>query len=171
MSPWLVAGVWLLVTLDRALMGYRLAMGRSGLLDKRRSYQRATVGAGLLGQLPLAAVTVVAVILVQRASAATAVEFNEAIGRFLVVGGCYAAIILATSTLCALPSVTVRTAASVIVFGPLTLLRPLVVVLTVAVAVGPNPSAQLAASGLLVAIPGVTNEPLLDRRFARTIAA
>jgi hypothetical protein len=171
MNLTLVAVVWVLVTLDCSLMGYRLAMGRSAVLDKRRYYQRAAVRGGLLGLLPLFVVTTIAVVLVNRGGPSTATEFNNAMGRFIVVGGTYAAIILAASALCALPSVTIRTAASVIVFGPLTLLRPLVVVLTIGLAIGSSPTTQLVAVGLLVAIPGVAIEPLIDHRIAKAISA
>ncbi len=167
MNPVLVGGVWLLVSLDCALMGYRLAMGRSTLLRKRRYFQLATVRGGLLGLVPLAAVRSVGVVLVERGEPTVATGFDQAMGRFLIVGGCYASLILGASMLCALPSVTVRTAASVMIFGPLTLLRPLVVVLTIAVSLGPRPSTELIALGLLVAIPGVAIEPLLDRRIVR----
>lgn len=169
MNPVLIAGVWLLVTLDCALIGYRMAMGRSALLDKRHYYQRAIRNGALAGLVPLSVVTLAAVLLVSRAGPNVAVEFNNAMERFLIVGGCYAAIILAATSLCALPSVTVRTAASVIIFGPLTLLRPLVVVLTIGAALGSSPSAPLAAIGLLIAVPGIAIEPILDRRTARQL--
>ena len=171
MNPWLVSAVWALVVLDCALMGYRLAMGRSALLDKRRAHVRASVRAGLAGLVPLSLVTAVAVVLVERGGASTAAAFDDAMVRFVVVGGAYAALILGASALCAIPSVVVRTAASVVIFGPLTLLRPAVVVLTVAVAVGPDPSAALVAVGLLVAVPGVAIEPLADRRIAAGLVA
>lgn len=169
MNPALVATVWALVALDCALMGYRLEMGRSALLDKRRRYQRASVRAGVGATVPLTAVTAIAVVLVERGGPETAAAFDSAMGRFVVVGGAYAAIILGTWALCALPSLTVQTGASVVVFGPLTLLRPAVVVLTVAAAVGPDPSVELVLVGLLVAVPGVTIEPVLDRRIARAL--
>jgi hypothetical protein len=165
-NPLLVVGVWVLVTLDCALMGLRLALGRSALLDKRRALQWATVRAGLLGQVPLAVVTAVAVSLVGRGGADTAAAFDDAMVRFCGIGGAYAAAILATSALCLLPSVAVRSAASVIIFGPLTLLRPAVVVATVGGALGTDPPAELLVVGLLVAVPGVAIEPVLDRRAA-----
>lgn len=166
MNPRLVAGVWVLVSLDCGLMGYRLAMGRSGAIDKRRYYQRATVRSALIGQIPIAILTVVAVLLAHHGGAATSNAFNGAMRRFIMVGGAYAALILAASALCAVPSVTLRTAASVVIFGPLTLLRPLVVVATVVYAVGFHPSPPVLLVALLVAIPGIAIEPILDRRIA-----
>ena len=169
MNVGLLAAVWALVVLDCALMGYRLAMGRSRLLDKRRDHQLASIRAGLVGLVPLALVTGVAVVLVDRAGGGATDTVNAAMGRFVVVGGAYAAVILAASALCALPSVTVRAAASVAIFGPLTLLRPLVVVVTVAAAVGPHPPGWLLVIGAAIVVPGVAIEPLLDRRVARSL--
>jgi len=167
-NPALVAAVWALVTLDCGLIGYRLAMGRMAILDKRRYHQRATVRAGLAGQAPLAVVTLLAVFLCWH-HPATGRAFDGAMRRFLVVGGAYAALILATSALCGFRSVTLRTISSVVVFGPLTLLRPVVVVATVVFAVGPHPTPALVVVGVLIAVPGVGIEPLLDRRIARRL--
>ena len=171
MSPELVAGVWALVTLDCTLLGYRLAMGRSALLDKRRYHLRASLRAGLAGQIPLIAVIVLAVLFAHSGGSAVTTAFDEAMRRFIVVGGSYAALILGTWALCAFRSVTVGTVASVLVFGPLTLLRPVVVVLTVGVAIGPNPPTALVVVGLLVVVPGIGLEPVLDRRIAKQLLA
>jgi hypothetical protein len=170
-SPELIAGVWALVTLDCTLMGYRLAMGRSALLDKRRYHLRASLRAGLAGQIPLIAVIVLAVLLAHRGGSTVTAAFDDAMGRFIFVGGSYAALILGTWAFCAFRSVTVTTVASVLVFGPFTLLRPVVVVLTVGFAIGPNPPTGLLVVGLLVVVPGAGLEPVLDRRIANHLLA
>lgn len=167
MNPALLAVIWVLVSLDCALMGYRLAMGRSALLDKRRYFQLASLRGALFAQGPLLAVTVLAVVLVERGGPGLADEFDEAMARFAAAGGAYAAVILVASLVCLFPSVTVRAAASVTIFGPLTLLRPLVVIATVLVAVGTNPAPEVLAVGLCAVVPGVLWEPLMDRRIAR----
>jgi hypothetical protein len=146
-------------------------MGRNALLDKRRYYQWSSVRAGLLGQVPIAAVTGLALVLVVTGPVGMGQQFDRAAVRLLWVGLPYAVVILAASALCALPSVTVRTAASVVVFGPLTLLRPLVAVAAVAVAVAPDPQWQLVVVGVLVVVPGVCFEPLVDRRIGRRLEA
>ena len=169
MNPWLVAGVWGLVTLDCALMGYRLAMGRSALLDKRRAHRSAASRAAIAGQIPLALVVLVAAVLAGRGGPVVGSALDDAMRRFIAVGGSYAALILGTWAFCALRSVAVRTVASVLVFGPFTLLRPLVVILTVVIAVGTDPSAELVVLGLLVVAPGIGLEPVLDRRIAQQI--
>jgi hypothetical protein len=150
-------------------MGYRLAMGRSALLEKRRYHLLASVRAGLAAQIPLIAVIVVAAVLAHRGGSAVTTAFNEAMGRFIVVGGSYAALILATWALCAFRSVTVATVASVVVFGPFMLLRPVVAVVTVGFAIGLNPPTGLLVVGLLVVVPGVGLEPILERRIAKQL--
>ncbi|MCO5322064.1 MAG: hypothetical protein M9922_11785 [Microthrixaceae bacterium] len=169
MNPRLVATVWVLVTLDCALIGYRLAMGRTARLDKRRYHQIASARGALLGQAPLAAVTALGVLVVVRGGEEVATEFNSAMSRFIAAGGAYAGLILVASAMCSLRSVRVRTVASVVIFGPLTLLRPAVVILTVAFAVGRHPTPGLALVGLTVVIPGVCLEMVLDRRIARRL--
>lgn len=169
MNPLLVVAVWALVTLDCALMGYRLAMGRRATLAKASYHRRAGARAALVGQVPLAVVTALAVALVARGGDGTAAAFDAAMGRFVLVGAGYAALMLGTWALCAIPSTAVRTAASVLVFGPWTLLRPVVVVATVVAAVGPDPSPGLLVVGAVVVVPGVVVEPVLDRRIARDL--
>ena len=171
MSLPLLAVVWLLVLLDCSLMGYRLALGTSGLVRKRPAHLRAAGRGALLGIVPAAAVTVVALVLVDRGGPSVADEPDAALARLAVVGGVYAVVILGTWAACIIPTVTVQTVASVVVFGPLTLLRPVIVVLAVGVAVVPDASAPLVALGALVAIPGVVIEPVLDRRVARRLLA
>ncbi len=167
MSPVLVAAVWVLVTIDCAFMGYRLAMGRTAVIDKVAYHRRAALRAALVGQVPLAVVVAVAVALAVGGGGGTARSLDGAKVRLVTVGGTYAAVILGTWALCVIPSVTVRTAANVVVFGPLTFLRPVIVAVTVAAAVGPDPSVALVAVGALVIVPGVAVEPVLERRIAQ----
>jgi len=162
----LVAAVWALVSLDCGLMGYRLAMGRSGLVDKRRAHLRASLRAIALGQLPLAGIVVLAELFVRHEDLAAA-DVDTAMRRLVVAGGAFAVLILGTWALVAVPSVPVRAAANVIVFGPFTLLRPPIVVATVAFAVWGHASTPLLVIAALVVIPGVLVEPLADLRLAR----
>lgn len=162
-----VAAAWVLVTLDAALMAYRLAMGRSGLLDKRRMHQQASARGVLYVQPAIIATVALTLLLIRAGGPGLASAFDESLRRFLTIGGTYAALILGTSLLCLVPSPTVRSAASVMVFGPFTLARPAVVVVTVAWSVLPDPRWQLVVVGLAIALPGVLVEPYLDRRIAR----
>jgi hypothetical protein len=139
------------------------------VLDKRPYHQLTSVRAGLAGQIPLVAMIGLAVVLAQRGGSTVTTAFDDAMGRFIAVGGSYAALILGTWAFCVFRSVTVRTVASVLVFGPFTLLRPIVVIATVGFALGPNPPPALLVVGLLVVVPGIALEPTLDRRIARQL--
>jgi hypothetical protein len=162
-----LAVLWILVSLDCALMGYRIAMGRAALLDKLRYHQRRSIRAAALGQPALAAVTVLATCLIIVGPDGTDAAFNDAMVRLLVVAVPYAACLLATTAVCILPSVSARTATSIVIFGPFTLARPVVVIVAVAYAVLPNPRWQLVLVGLLVLVPGVLFEPCVDRRISQ----
>jgi len=164
-----LAALWILVSLDCALMGYRLAMGRSALLDKRRYHQRRSLRAAAVGQPALAAVTLLTACLVAAGPVGIDGAFNAAMVRLLVVAVPYAACILATTAVCILPSVSARTAASIVIFGPFTLIRPLVVSIAVLYAVLPDPRWQLVLVGFIVAVPGVLLEPCLDRRISHNL--
>jgi hypothetical protein len=159
--------LWILVSLDCALMGYRIAMGRSALLDKRRYHQRRSMRAAALGQAALASVTMLATCLIIAGPAGIGAVFNDAMVRLLVVALPYGACLLATTAVCIVPSVSARTAATIIIFGPFTLVRPLVVIVAVAYAVLPDPRWQLVLVGFLVIVPGVLFEPCVDRRISQ----
>ncbi len=162
-----LAVLWVLVSLDCALMGYRIAMGRSALLDKRRYHQRRSLSAAALGQPALTAITLLTVFLIIAGPDGTDAAFNDAIVRLLVVALPYAVCLLATTAVCILPSVATRTAASIIIFGPFTLVRPVAVIVAVAYAVLPDPRWQLVLVGFLVLAPGVLFEPCIDRRISQ----
>jgi hypothetical protein len=169
MNPSTLALIWLLVTLDCALMGYRLSMGRSALLDRRRTHQRRSLAAAATGQPAIAAVAALTAGLVATGQDGLGPSVDDAMVRLLHVAVPYAATILAATAACLAPSVVVRTAASVVIFGPLTLLRPVVVVAAVGVAVLPDPCWQLVLVGVLVVVPGALAEPFLDRRISTGI--
>lgn len=169
MSPAVLAVVWLLVSLDCALMGYRLAMGRSALLDKRARHRRASMRAALLGQPALAGMTLLAVGLVATGPTGLGAAFDDAMIRLLAVAVPYAAVLLAATALCLVPSRAVRTVATVTIFGPLSLFRPVLVIGAVGYAVLPDPQWPLVLMGALIVIPGVLVEPWIDLRIARRL--
>lgn len=126
--------LWALATVDAALIGYREAAGRSGLIDKGAYYRRAMLRGALFGQLAVAVVgAVVAVVLVFSPRPLALVrELQGAGARMLVFYVPYALVIFLTFAVRAAPSVDIRSITSVVIFGPFTLLRPFVVVAGVA---------------------------------------
>lgn len=126
-SVWL--WLWLLATVDSAFIGYREAAGRNALIYKRAYYRRALIRGALLGQVAVLIVGVItAAALASSSNAGILFSRIEIVGaRMLIVYVPYALIILLTFLIRALPSVDIRSITSVLIFGPFTFIRPLVV--------------------------------------------
>jgi hypothetical protein len=126
----MIAGVlWLLATVDSAFIGYREAAGRNALIRKRAYFRRALIRGALFGQVAVLVVGVItAIALVTSSDAAALLSKFETIGaRMLMVYVPYAVVLLITFCIRAVPSVDIRSITSVLVFGPFTFIRPLVV--------------------------------------------
>ena len=121
--------LWLLATVDSAFIGYRDAAGRSALIDKRDYYRHALLRGALVGQIAVAIVGIVAGgMLATSTEPARLFATLEQVGtRMLIVYVPYALILTITFFIRAIPSVDIRSITSVLVFGPFTLIRPLVV--------------------------------------------
>ena len=121
--------LWLLATVDSAFIGYREAAGRNALIDKRAYYRHALIRGALLGQLAVLIVGVITVIvLISVRDAGFLFSDLELVGaRMLMVYVPYAVILLITFCVRAIPSVDIRSITSVLIFGPFTFIRPLVV--------------------------------------------
>jgi hypothetical protein len=126
----MIAGLlWLLATIDSAFIGYREAAGRNALIDKRAYFRRALIRGALFGQLAVAFAGVITVIVLATSSDAAALFSNfETVGaRMLTVYIPYAVVLLITFCIRAVPSVDIRSITSVLIFGPFTFIRPLIV--------------------------------------------
>ena len=121
--------LWLLATVDSAFIGYRDAAGRSALINKQHYYRRALLRGALMGQIAVAIAGVVAAgMLATSTQPARLVDtFEQVATRMLLIYVPYALILIATFFVRAIPSVDIRSITSVLVFGPFTLIRPLVV--------------------------------------------
>ena len=162
-----VGVAWLLVSLDLALMGYRVAWGTSALLDNRRRHRRAALGLAAAGQ-PAVLATVAAATALHGRDPGMAAAVEDALERLLWISIPYALLIGAASLALLVRSVDIRSTASVVVFGPLTLIRPVVVLAATVGAVAPDaldhpPLLALASAG---ATGGVGLEVVLNRRAA-----
>ena len=121
--------LWLLATIDSALIGYREAGGRNALIDKSAYYRHALLRGALLGQVAVLIVGVITAVALATSNDARALFSNiESVGaRMLTVYVPYAVILLITMCVRALPSVDIRSITSVLIFGPFTFIRPIVV--------------------------------------------
>jgi hypothetical protein len=147
--------LWLLATVDSAFIGYREAAGRSALIEKKAYYRRALIRGALFGQVAVLIVGVItAIALASSSEAGVLFSRIEIIGaRMLSVYLPYALIILITFCIRALPSVDIRSITSVLIFGPFTFIRP-IVVLAGAVwgVVAAGDAITIALTGLIVSL-------------------
>jgi len=126
----MIAGLlWLLATIDSAFIGYREAAGRNALIQKRAYFRYALIRGALFGQLAVLIVGVITAIALAASSDAAALfaKFELIGARMLTVYIPYAIVLLITFCIRAVPSVDIRSITSVLIFGPFTFIRPLVV--------------------------------------------
>ena len=148
----IAALLWLLATVDSAFIGYREAAGRNALIDKRAYFRHALIRGALFGQLAVLIVGVTtAIVLVSVRDAGFLFSDLELIGaRMLMVYVPYALILLITFCVRAIPSVDIRSITSVLIFGPFTFIRPLVVLAGAVWSVLAAPSAITIALTVLI---------------------
>lgn len=122
--------LYVLALLDGLLCGARVSMGRSAVIAKRRYYLRAQLR-GLVGAEITATIALAALLFVQLLSAhrrALRGDLEAAAERMLWVFLPYAALVLGNILLRLVPSTDIRSATSVMMLGPLTAIRPLVMI-------------------------------------------
>ena len=165
--------LWLLATVDSAFIGYREAAGRNALIDKKDYYRHALTRGALVGQLAVLIVgAVTAVALVNSNHAWLLFTKLEMIGaRMLLVYIPYALIILIALAIRAVPSVDIRSITSTLIFGPFTLIRPLVVLLGAVWGILAAPSAITVALVVLIVCLMLGLEWTLGRLRSRGLIA
>ena len=151
----MIAGLlWLLATVDSAFIGYREAAGRNALIEKGAYFRRALIRGALIGQLAVLIVSVIAAIALATSGDAAALfsEFETVGARMLTVYVPYALIILVTFCIRAVPSVDIRSITSVLIFGPFTFIRPLIMLAGAVWGIVAAPSAVTIAITVLIVI-------------------
>ncbi len=157
----------ILTLTDCILAGFRAAAGRNGSLNKRAYYRAAIVRALFYGLVLLALNVVVLVTLVLTAPdpAATWQLFVSAAGVCVLVFGIFSAFILGAFAFYFAPIGDFRVLTSVIVFGPLTLLRRVVIAGGLAFAVIRVPDVRVAILAVFAGITMLAFEPFLARFY------
>ena len=149
-------GVLLLV--DGAGAGWRAAAGRSGRIDKRRWYLaalgRGVIYAALVGALALAVATV-------GGELASPSPSEDVARAALLVYAPFVGLGAVCAVVRARGSVDARSLASTLVFGPLTLARPLVLAAGAWPALATGGLTAILAAAVLAAM--LVAEPLLAR--------
>jgi hypothetical protein len=144
--------LWLLATLDAGFTGYREAAGRNALIDKRSYYRRAMVRGALFGQVAvaIAAASILLMLLITSDKQTLLADFEQVGARMLIIYLPYAAFILVAFLFRTVPSVDIRSITSTLIFGPFTLIRPLVAVTGVVYGVLDAPRIETIVTGLVV---------------------
>jgi hypothetical protein len=125
--------LYLLATLDGALCGFRSSMGRFPYIHKIRFYTmamlRGVFGAQIASWLSL--LVLLGVMSVSQDRSALRLDLQSAAERMLWIFLPYAALVLFNLALRLVPSTDLRSATSVVFLGPLTFLRPFVMIIGV----------------------------------------
>jgi len=122
--------LFLLASIDGALCGCRTAMGRCPLIRKRRYYATSVLRGVLAAQVVsgFSLLCLLAVIAFSRNPHLLRADLAQSAGRMLFVFIPYAALVLVNIALRVIPSVDIRSATSVFFLGPLTGIRPFVMI-------------------------------------------
>lgn len=147
------------MVLDCALAGFRAATGRNGELDKRRYYNGAMAVGALVGAGLVLAIGALAFGIHAWTAATTAA------GTLVWIYGTYATIVLTAFAFYFAPVGCYRVLTSVIVFGPLTLIRRAVIVAGMVAVAVQTTEPRVVALAVLAGAAMLAVEPWLGRRY------
>jgi hypothetical protein len=161
--------LYLLALLDGLLCGLRASMGRYPPIQKRRYYMhamfRGVVGAQIISTLALIALVLTIIFYPHRDKLRA--DLEPAATRMLWIFLPYAALVLFNLALRLLPSTDLRSATSVIMLGPLTAIRPLVMIAGILYGISGSSLIATRLLALFVLALMLTLEVALNRRAAR----
>ncbi len=164
----IVAALLTLVFFDALLAGFRAAAGRDGRIAKREYYRRAMMRAAWAAVLIVAAHAVLAAVLV--ASAADPADAWRDLLRAgrdcVIVFGAFATLTIVAIAFWFAPHRELRLLPTLLVLGPLTLVRPLVIVTGLAFAAIRTPTPRVCVMATAAAVTMLTLEHLLAREHA-----
>lgn len=164
--------LYLLALLDGILCGLRTSMGRCPLIRKRRYYTTAAVQ-GLLGAQLISTIALIALVGTALLSSRRDVlrgDLEAAAGRMLWVFGPYAALVIFNLAMRLIPSTDVRSATSVMMLGPLTAIRPLVMIAGVLYGIWGSLLTETRVLGLFILALMLSLELALNWRAERVQA-
>lgn len=150
----IIIQLYILATLDTMFSGICAASGRDARINKRFYFAKAMLIGIAWGQVACATgLVILAVAAYTSGDPQAIVQEMTAVGlRMASVYRPYAIVILITFAIWAFPSVDVRSTTCTIAFGPLTLIRPAVVVLGIAWGLMLKPSLPVVLSAILIAM-------------------
>ncbi len=156
----------LLALTDAGLSGFRAAAGRNAAVDKRAYYRTAVLRGMATGGVALGVIGIVigAVVLLASDPVDRYRMFVAHGQTMLAVYVPFATFVAAAFALYTIRSVDLRSMLSTIVFGPITLLRPLVIV-GGAFATGVTAGADVLLAALTAAACMLAVEPIVGRYY------
>jgi hypothetical protein len=161
--------LYLLALLDGVLCGLRAAMGRNALIGKTWYYVRATIrgliGAQIVATLALGALIIVA--LISPNLAELRLDLESAAERMLRIFLPYAALVLGSLAMRGIPSTDIRSATSVFLLGPLTAIRPAMMVAGVGYGILGSWLVETRVLGVIILALMLFLEYFLNRWMAR----
>ena len=165
----LVIVMYLLVLLDTSFSGVCAASGRNALIRKRAYYLRSMWHGALWGQAAILMGLFILLVAVQcSGDEQRAIEEVQEVGwRMATAYSIYAAIVMTTFLVRVYPSVDIRSITSTVGFGPLTLIRPAVIVLGIFYATLARPGAFILLAAIAIGLMMIPFRVFLNVVFAR----
>ncbi|ABF43741.1 hypothetical protein Acid345_4742 [Candidatus Koribacter versatilis Ellin345] len=148
----ILVALYVLATTDGTLCGIRSGAGRSSLIHKRRYYVDGMLYGAFLAQIA-SAISGLALFATWRLTterAALALDLVGAAQRMLWVLVPYAIVIFASFLVRWIPSTDIRSATSVMIFGPMTAIRPVIAVASVTYGIIPAHLWSVRALGVFI---------------------
>jgi hypothetical protein len=157
-----------LVLFDAGLAGFRAAAGRDGRIEKR-TYFRAAIGrsfAGAVGLLAVNAALVAVLVLTASSSDETWGTLTHAAELCVWIFGAFATLTLAAFAFWFSPVEEYRLLSTVIVLGPLTLIRPVIIIGGLAAVCMSLPEPRVIVAAAFACISMLSFEHLVGRSHA-----
>lgn len=164
------AALLVLAILDGTFAGFRSSLGRTGLLDHRRSDVRASLRGGVL-VIALLALPVAAASIDASARPHRRHLYRRAGEAMLAVYGPYAALVLLALLVYATLGWRLKYLATAVILGPFTLLRPVIALAGALVAAFAADDVLVALIGCLAVGAVLAVEPIADGVWHADLAA
>jgi len=161
--------LYLLALLDGLLCGLRASMGRRAVIRKSKYYRRAALQ-GIAGAQIISTVALIAVLLAATTGShrpAVRGDLEDVARRMLWVFVPYALLVLSNLALRLVPSSDIRSGTSVFMLGPLTAIRPLVMITGVLYGIYSSRLLETRILGMFVLLLMLSLEFALNRRADR----
>jgi hypothetical protein len=155
-----------LAMFDALLAGFRGAAGRDGLIDKR-AYFRAAIKRAALHAAVLIAINIVVAAVIVMVAPGTWVELVRAGTICVWIFGGFASLTLVAIALWFAPDPEVQLLATIIVLGPLTLARPIVIAGGLAIAANATGNVGVWIVAAVAAVTMLSFESVVGRTHLR----